>query len=132
MSLRGFRAGKGSITGAGVSSMMIPPIIDSFCGCSPLTVSLYQPRISAVLYSDLVITQQVNIEKLLLRSQSSESVGNVRLEIFPCQTQLFNHSSLKFIHGLTKNYQISYNPDKRESFFSSFTIIFYQKHYQHC
>ena len=117
MTLRGFHAGKGSIIGASVSNMMIPPIIDSFCACPPITVSLYQPRISAVLYSDLVITQQVNIEKLLLRSQSSERVGNVRLEIFPCQTQLFSHSSLKFIHGLTRNYQILNNPDKRESFF---------------
>ena len=36
----GFHAGKGSIIGAGVSSIMIPPIIDYFCTCPPITVSL--------------------------------------------------------------------------------------------
>ena len=38
----GFYAGKGSIKGAGVSNIMIPAIIDSFCVCPPIRVSLCQ------------------------------------------------------------------------------------------
>ena len=43
----GFHAGKWSIIGAGVSNIMIPPIIDSFCACPPITVSLvnHRPRV---------------------------------------------------------------------------------------
>ena len=35
----GFHARKGSIKGAGVSNIMIPPTIDYFCACQPITVS---------------------------------------------------------------------------------------------
>ena len=37
--LGGFHALKGSIKGAGIRFIMIPPIIDSFCACPPITVS---------------------------------------------------------------------------------------------
>ena len=33
----GFHAGKGSIIGAGVRNVTIPPVIDSFCACPPIT-----------------------------------------------------------------------------------------------
>ena len=36
----GFHAGKGSVIGAGVSNIMILPIIDSFCACPHITVSV--------------------------------------------------------------------------------------------
>ena len=49
--VKGFQAGKGSIIGAGVSNIIIPPIIDSFSGCPPITVSLCISRTSAGLHS---------------------------------------------------------------------------------
>ena len=34
-------AGKGSIVGAGVRNIMIPPIMDSFSGCAPIIFSVF-------------------------------------------------------------------------------------------
>ena len=45
----GFHAGKGSIIVAGVSNIMISSLIDSFCACPPITVSLWHFRTSVVL-----------------------------------------------------------------------------------
>ena len=47
----GFHAGKGSITGSGVSNMMIPPIMDYFCACPPIIAYLCESRTSTVLHS---------------------------------------------------------------------------------
>ena len=43
----GFHALKGYKKGAGVSNIMIPPIIDYFCACPPITVSLCESRTSS-------------------------------------------------------------------------------------
>ena len=43
----GFHAGKESIIGVGVSNIMITPIIDYFCACPPITVSLSESRTSS-------------------------------------------------------------------------------------
>ena len=45
-----FHAGKGSIIGAGVSNILIPPLIDSSCACPPITVSLCHSLGSSVLH----------------------------------------------------------------------------------
>ena len=44
----GFHAGKGSVIGAGVINIMMPPIIDSVFPCPPITMSLCESRASAV------------------------------------------------------------------------------------
>ena len=42
-----------NIIGAGLSNIMIPPIIDSLCACPPTTVSLHESLTSAVSHSPL-------------------------------------------------------------------------------
>ena len=53
-----FHAGKGSITGAGLSIIMIPPIVDSFCACPSITVSDGESLTSAVLLSDIALRER--------------------------------------------------------------------------
>ena len=79
-----FHAGKGSIIGAGVSNIIIPPVIDSFSACPAITVSSCDSLSSTVLYS---VIREVRERPASLSSKQRElrqkifSLNNKQLEL---------------------------------------------------